>query len=277
MPATPLRALLGKARSEHYALPAFNVVDQASMDAVLDAAVLHRSPVVVQVSVRTARFWGPDVIRAGFVARLRHVDAHAALHLDHCEDPEFLMDCLRADWESALFDASTLPFARAVEETRSLVDRAAELGADIEGEFERIARVLDEAPECDAVPVEQCVSFVESTGVSCFSPDLGTRHGMYEGDPEVRYDRARSLATTTPVVLHGGSGLSADCLGRAVRCGVSKVNFSSVLKAEYGAVVTSMADRVAAEPLGLAAALRDRLSIVCGAYMARLGSVGRAA
>jgi ketose-bisphosphate aldolase len=271
MPDISLRSLLRKARARGYAVPAFNVVDQAGMDGVLDAALQYRSPVVVQISERTARFWGPRLIRAGFAVRRRESDVTAILHLDHCGDPAFVLTCLNAGWDSALYDSSALPFASALDSTKSLVDAAARLDADIEGEFERIVGVGDAA--ADLAPVERCVTFARSTGIACLSPNIGTRHGLYESAPEIHYDRVRTLAAVTPVVLHGGSGLSDQSLRKAVKCGVSKVNFSSLLKAEYVSVVHSFA---ASDPLALAAALRSRMAEVCGPAMSRLGSAGQA-
>lgn len=272
MSAVTLRSLLRKAQGKGYAVPAFNVVDQAGMDGVLAAAVRYRSPVIVQFSERTARFWGPRVIMAGFAERRDELNATAILHLDHCRDPKFVLACVEAGWDSALYDSSALPFRAALDGTKSLVEAA--MGADIEGEFERIAGAREDGG--DLASVERCVMFVRSTGIACLSPNVGTRHGFYVNDPEIYFDRVRTLAAMTPVVLHGGSGLSDESLRKAVEYGVSKVNFSSLLKAEYASVVRAFTERPISDPLALAVALRHRLAQVCGRAMLRLGSAGEA-
>jgi ketose-bisphosphate aldolase len=269
-----LGALLRRARAQGYAVPAFNVVDEATMAAVLDTAAAIGSPVVVQTSARTAAFWGVTALRAVFEARRAASGVAAVLHLDHCADAAQVLDCVRAGWESALFDVSDRPFAEAVAATRQVVAEAARHGAEIEGEFERIAAIGEATPAGAAVSFERSREFVAATGVACLSPDLGTRHGCYDADPPIRLALARRLAATVPVVLHGGSGLSAAALAGAVAAGVSKINFSSAVKAEYLATVRDVAGS-AGEPLDLPRALRTRVGAVCDTYIRRSGSQGR--
>jgi ketose-bisphosphate aldolase len=271
-----LGALLRQARAGGYAVPAFNVVDEATMAAVLDTAAAVGSPVVVQTSARTAAFWGPTALRAVFEARRAESGVAAVLHLDHCADAGLVLDCVRAGWESALFDVSDRPFAEAVAATRRVVVEAAGHGAEIEGEFERIAAIGETAPMEAAASFERSREFVSVTGVACLSPDLGTRHGCYDTDPPIRLALARRLAGSVPVVLHGGSGLSAEALAAAVSAGVSKINFSSAVKAEYLATVRDLAGS-AGEPLDLPRALRARVGAVCDTYIRRSGSHGRRA
>ncbi|BEL03192.1 class II fructose-1,6-bisphosphate aldolase [Actinoplanes sichuanensis] len=269
-----LGSLLRRARAEGYAVPAFNVVDEATMAAVLDTAASAGSPVVVQTSARTAAFWGAAPLRAAFEARRAASGVAAVLHLDHCTDADQVLDCVRAGWESALFDVSDRPFAEAVADTRRVVAEAAGHGAEIEGEFERIARIGETTPVVAAASYDRSREFVAATGVLCLSPDLGTRHGHYDADPPIRLDLARRLAGTVPVVLHGGSGLSAAALAATVAAGVSKINFSSAVKTEYLATVRDLAGS-AEEPLDLPRALRARVGAVCDTYIRRSGSRGR--
>jgi fructose-bisphosphate aldolase class II len=270
-----LSAMLHHARAGGYAVPAFNVVDQVTMAAALDTAARLRSPVVIQASVRTASFWGPAELRAVFQAHRATTGARAVLHLDHCADPQLILRCARAGWESALFDVSERPYPDAVAATREVVTEAAGYGTEIEGEFERIGRIGEVDGDGGPAGGERCREFVAATGVACLSPDLGTRHGAYDHDPRVRYELARELAATVPVVLHGGSGLSAASLHDAVAAGVSKINVSTAIKTAYLTTVRAAAARVDAEPLDLAETLLERVGAVCEAYIDRSGSRGR--
>lgn len=270
-----LRELLDDAYRCGYAVPAFNIVDELSMDAVLRAAAEMASPVVVQASERTVRFWGERMLRAGFVAKTRLYGSTAVLHLDHCHDPALVLACLEAGWDSALFDASDRGFGDGVRSTRWLVRQAERRGAGIEGEFEAIARVGATASNAPAAAsYEDCVRFLESTGVCALGTALGTRHGMHETDPEIDHARARQLAPLVPVVLHGGSGLSAVCLRAVVGSGVSKINFSSVLKKRYAAA-RDWADTSQPEPLEPLRAVHGGLQELCRDYTRLLGSAGR--
>jgi len=277
MPVAWLRELLDNALSGGYALPAFNVVDELSMDSVLSSAALARSPVVVQVSVRTARFWTPKLLRATFEAKRKLHGTTAVLHLDHCGEPEFLLSCLDSGWHSALFDSSHLPYEEGVRATRRVVEEAGRRGAAIEGEFERIMRVDDPSsrnPE-ETAQHHSTLSFLDRTGVHSFSPDLGTRHGMHAEEPTIDYERARELSTRVPVVLHGGSGLTDECLRKAVDSGVTKVNFSSVLKETYVAAVHAFVQASRTEPLDLVRTAHGRIGELCRHYAEVLGSAGR--
>jgi fructose-bisphosphate aldolase class II len=268
------RRVLEDARAAGYAVPAVNVVDELGMDAVLATAARLASPVVVQMSERAARFWRPGPVRAGFVARRAEYGATAVLHLDHSTDRELLMSCLASGWESALFDASRLPFAKAVADTAAVVAGASDLGADIEGEFEPIGRLSDDAPGTAVADAERCQEFVTRTGVAALSPDLGTRHGLHPQPHTVDPPRAARLSRRLglPLVLHGASRLAPECLREFVHAGVAKVNVSSSVKAVYAEVLTRP---VPAEPLALHTATHTALSQLCADLVDVLGSGGR--
>jgi len=227
---------VGSAHRDGRAVPAFNVVDDVSMAAVLDIAEHVREPVIVQMSTRTAKFWRPEVVLATFRAMTAVRQVDATLHLDHCQDPGLITECLQLGWNSALYDASHLPYDQAIGSTRELVRTARRMGADIEGETQPIRSVAD--LECHS-PIEHAAdlsaAFIEATGVCCFSPDIGTAHGKYDEEPVLRTDILRTLAARTgvPLVLHGASGLSAEALREAITCGIRKINFSTALKSAY--------------------------------------------
>jgi fructose/tagatose bisphosphate aldolase len=91
--------------------------------------------------------------------------------------------------------------------------------------------------------------FIGRTGVTCFSPDLGTAHGAYTHQPVVDHERARAITadTAVPLVLHGGTGLDPAVVARLVDCGVRKINVSTQIKHAYLGSLASSAG--AAEPL----------------------------
>jgi fructose-bisphosphate aldolase class II len=278
MPVASLSSALESALAGRYAVPAFNVFDPTSMDAVLAAAERLRSPVVVQVSVKTAMFWGVDHVRAVFDAlcRLRHVEA--SLHLDHCGDAELVLATMAAGWNSALFDASGLEYDDAVCQTAGLVKRAAECGFDIEGEVDPVPAVETSAAGAVRLDPDRCVDFIEQTGVTCFSPVIGTRHGMHKGEPTIDYAGLGELSRRirVPMVLHGGSGLSQPTLCRLIDLGVAKVNVSSELKAASAAAIDKYRAEQAVEPLALTRLNHEALGRVAERFVIALGSGGRA-
>jgi hypothetical protein len=132
-----LGGLLRQAAENGSAVMAFNVVDPASIQGVLDAAEAAEVPVVVQLSVRSARQWGVAAALACHTEASGGRAWPSVLHLDHCTDREFAERCLWAGWDSVLFDASGLPYAAAVRQTAELVELAAECGGDVEGSSRR--------------------------------------------------------------------------------------------------------------------------------------------
>ncbi|MGW7416300.1 class II fructose-bisphosphate aldolase [Streptomyces sp. NPDC054863] len=266
-----LGGLLREAADNDCAVMAFNVVDPASMQGVLDAAEAAEVPVVVQLSVRSARQWGIEAALACHTEASADRGTPSVLHLDHCTDRQFAEACLRAGWDSVLFDASGLPYDTAVRRTTELVRLAGEFGGEVEGEFEaipRVGEVLDGgARRAPAVAVERVAEFVGRTGVTCFSPDLGTAHGAYAAQPVVDFERARAItaATALPLVLHGGSGLDPATMSRLVGCGVRKINVSTQIKHAYlGAVSTSGGATEPVELLGrISAAVREVATGYC--------------
>src|SRR6516162_10855122 len=110
MPAVSLREILQPAFEARYGVGAFNIVNDLTMSAVLDAAAEVKSPVIVQVSVKTVKMWGAKLIQQMFAEMASHRPIPATLHLDHCPDMEMIKTCIAAGWNSALFDASSLSY-----------------------------------------------------------------------------------------------------------------------------------------------------------------------
>jgi fructose-bisphosphate aldolase class II len=247
------------------------------MDAVLAAGERLSSPVIVQVSTRTLCAWGPQRIRQLFAGLMSQRHVSALLHLDHCADPELVTACMEAGWDSALFDASSMDFETAVRLTRDLVARGAEHGFDIEGEIDRIGSVHETGPTQLRVDVDRSVTFVGRTGVTCFSPAAGTLHGLSETPVVLDFDGLATLSESVglPLVLHGGSGLDAPTLKRAVACGIAKVNVSSMVKSAFRSALNPDRDSAPAEPVDLLQHFSARAEAVVAGFVEALGSKGR--
>ncbi len=232
------------AREHGYAVPAVNVVDDLSLRAVIAAAVEYSSPIIVQVSVRTARSIGPDLMATMFRSAAAQAPIPAALHLDHCPDRQLIADVVRAGWSSVLFDASDRALADAERETREVVELAHAHGVDVESEIENIVGVEDGvgADEIEhSYSVDVLAAVAERTGADLIAPQLGTAHGQYVAAPVLLPDRARELArrTARPVVLHGGSGLTADDFRSFISAGVpgtirSRLSYGSTQPVAFG-------------------------------------------
>ena len=238
MPVVPLRQILDRALAERYAVPAINVVNDLTLQAVLQAAVDNRSPVIVQTSVKTVRSIGAPVLIGMWRPMTAGLEVPVSLHLDHCPDRSLITECLRLGWNSVLFDASALPVAENQRQTVEVVSEARAHGADVEGEIEAITGVEDghgSDDEGERQTLQTCVEFIETTKVDVFAPALGNAHGIYRTAPTLDAQRVTDLVERTgvPIALHGGSGLSdsdfIDLIGR----GCAKVNLSTALKIRF--------------------------------------------
>ena len=95
MPVVPLKEIVDRAFAERYGVPAINVVNDLTMEAVLAAAVRERSPVIIQTSVKTVRSIGLYLLFAMWREMTAGIEVPVSLHLDHCPDRSVISDCLR--------------------------------------------------------------------------------------------------------------------------------------------------------------------------------------
>ena len=238
MPVAPLKEVVDEALAKGYAVAAINIVDELSLQAVVDAAVELRSPLIVQTSVKTVKSVGRDVLKAMFDAVVSPVPVPVSLHLDHCPDRAVISSCLEAGWNSVLFDASALPVEENQRQTVEVVAEARKYGAHVEGEIEGITGVEDGVgsdTESERQSLEIATRFIEVTGVDVFAPAIGNAHGIYHSVPELDNQRITDLvaATGIPMALHGGSGLSREQFQDLIGRGCAKVNISTALKVAY--------------------------------------------
>jgi len=133
MPAVSLREILQPAFAARYGVGAFNIVNDLTMAAVLDAAVEVKSPVIIQVSVKTVKMWGARLLQQMFAEMAFHRSIPATLHLDHCPDIEMIKTCFEAGWNSALYDASSLSYQDNLRLCKEVVALAKKHGAGVEG------------------------------------------------------------------------------------------------------------------------------------------------
>jgi fructose-bisphosphate aldolase class II len=285
MPVVSMKEMLDRAFSERYGVPAFNIVNDLSIEAVLAAAVDEKSPVILQTSVKTVRMYGRDQLFGIFQALVAGIDVPVTLHLDHCPERSVISDCLAGGWNSVLFDAHELDVAENLIQTTEVVAQARSYGAHVEGEIEGIQGVEDGVGS-DRASVQQsleiAVDFIKRTGVDCFAPAIGNAHGQYTAAPVLDHQRVTDLveATGVPMALHGGTGLAPEQFKDLISRGCAKVNISTALKETY--MKASLEFLTAAEkkgkwdPPSLFTAQRAAVRQMARKHMQTFGSSGRA-
>jgi ketose-bisphosphate aldolase len=238
MPVVPIREILDRAFAERYGVAAINIVDDLTLDAVLAAATELEAPLIVQTSLKTVKSFGARQLYSIWRSRADEVPVPVTLHLDHCHDREWITTCLRAGWNSVLFDGSELDVAENTRQTVEVVAEADRYGAQVEGEIESVLGVEDGVGSDvagDVHPVEVSAEFIETTGVYSFAPAIGTAHGLYKTSPELKPERVTELVELHPIpmVLHGGTGLTEAQFTDLISRGCAKVNISTALKIAF--------------------------------------------
>lgn len=237
------KEILLEAAEGKYAVGAFNITNFIQMEAVVEAAVDKRAPLIIQTSVTPSKFLGPDVVVAVYRALAESAPIPIALNLDHCKDVDYCKQCADTGYNSLMMDASRELFEENVRQTKAVCDYAHKVGdISVEGELgtvcgveDQIEVAEDEAQLCDP---DQAVEFVERTGVDLLAPAIGTAHGIYKTkDPKVHVDRLQRInellngnGATVPLVIHGGTGLPSATVKRLIASGGTKFNVSTDLK-----------------------------------------------
>ncbi|MFN2293239.1 MAG: ketose-bisphosphate aldolase [Candidatus Promineifilaceae bacterium] len=283
MAVVSLPEIMDPAFKQRYGVAAFNAVDDITMDGLIRAAEAARSPLIIQISVKTVHFWGVEVVKDMFTNMAGRVSVPVTLHLDHCPDPGVAETCLKAGWNSVLFDGSGLSYDENFENTLAIVKMAENTGASVEGELVAVGGVEDgvgSEQEGELLPIEKEIEFIKETGIYCYAPPIGTAHGFYKAAPTIRYERIKDLveATQMPMVLHGGSGLSDDVFARLISLGAAKVNISTDLKKTFADGFRTYLEEKPTEynPLKLIGAVRDDVTNMARHYFKIFGSEGKA-
>ncbi len=237
------KQMLLDASAGGYAVGAFNITGLPQMQGALDAATERKAPLILQTSVIPSKSVGRDVLVALYRSLAASAPIPVCLHLDHCTEVSYCVLCAEAGYTNVMIDASRLPFEENIRCTREVCGRVHGLGdISVEGELgtvsgveDQVAVVSDEARLCNP---KDAAEFVERTGVDILAPAIGTAHGIYATpDPRVDFERlariraeleARGLST--PLVIHGGTGLPHGTVRKLVELGGAKFNVSTELK-----------------------------------------------
>ncbi len=284
MPVVPMQQILKHAFDNRYGVGAFNIVNDLTMDAVLTAAAETKSPVIVQVSVKTVKVMGAKLIRLMFEEMANRVPVPATLHLDHCPDRKVIEDCIAAGWNSVLFDASKLSYEDNMAQTREVVELAHKHGVAVEGELEAVKGVEDGVGDeygGAVVALDKAVAFIRETKIDSFAPAIGTAHGLYKGTPKINFQRVSEIiaAEPVPLVVHGGTGLSEETFRELIRRGTPKINISTQLKITLADAFRNYLNEKPTEydPLKLLGAVKKKCVEQVACFMRTFGSDGKAA
>ena len=237
------KEIMIEAAKNGYAVGAFNITDLLQFEAVIDAAIEKKAPVIVQTSVKPSKFLGTNMMVAIYRTLAQSAPIPVCLHLDHCTEVDYCKKCADAGYTNIMIDASKQAYEENIRQTKEVVDYCHKVGnISCEGELGTVSGVEDQVKvaddEAQLANPKQAVEFVERTGVDIFAPAIGTAHGVYKTkNPKIDFERMATIhkmlngnGIKTPLVVHGGTGLPEDYIKKLLAAGGAKFNVSTELK-----------------------------------------------
>lgn len=223
-----MKDVLADAQKNHYAVGLFNTIDTDMLEGVISAAEELRSPIIIGTAEVLLPYGELKLIAPSLVAAAKRATVPVVVHYDHGLTSERCIEALELGFSSIMFDGSAGNEKENLKNTREMVKIAHAMGATVEGEIGHVGEALsgdNETSDMYTTPKE-AVSFVKETGVDALAIAIGTAHGAYKSKPKLDIERLKEIraALDTPLVLHGGSGLSDDDFKNTIQNGIAKVN-----------------------------------------------------
>ena len=223
-----LNDVLKKAQAEHYGVGLFNTTDTDMAQAVIEAAEEMKSPVVIGTAEILLPYGELKLLAPSLRALAERASVPVVLHYDHGLTFDRCIEALKLGFSSIMFDGSAGDSDKNIENTAEMVKIAHSFGASVEGEIGHVGNAIDgDGVEDDMYTTpEEAVNFVKDTGVDALAVAIGTAHGVYKTKPKLDIERLKAIrsACDTPLVLHGGSGLTDDDFKNTIKYGIAKVN-----------------------------------------------------
>lgn len=236
-----LNDILPAAQAGHYAVGLFNTTDSDMLEAAISAAEETRSPIVIGTAEILLPYGELSLIAPSVIAAAKRASVPVVVHYDHGLTFDRCMEALKLGFSSIMFDGSAGDEKENLAATREIVKIAHSFGASVEGEIGHVGNADAGDGETDDMYTspEEAINFVKATGVDALAVAIGTAHGAYKIKPKLDINRLAEIHASidTPLVLHGGSGLSDDDFRNTIANGIAKVNiFTDLCVAGYNSV-----------------------------------------
>ncbi len=225
--------MLQKAKAGKYAVGQFNINNLEWTKAILLTAEELKSPVILGVSEGAGKYMCGYTTIVGMVKGMINelgITVPVALHLDH-GSYEGAKKCIEAGFSSVMFDGSHYPIDENIAKTKELVATADALGISVEAEVGAIGGEEDGVVGNGEVADPDECKMIADLGVSMLAAGIGNIHGKYPANwAGLNFDvlaKISELCGDMPLVLHGGTGIPAEMIQKAISLGVSKINVNT--------------------------------------------------
>jgi len=203
------------------------------------AAEAEKAPVIIQASQGAIKYAGIEYITALTKLAAEKASVPIALHLDHGTSFAQVMQCARNGFSSVMIDGSKLALEDNIALTNKVIEAVRLLGVSVEAELGKIGGTEDDitVDEREALFTDPAEAeyFVQATKVDALAIAIGTAHGQYKGIPKLDFERLTKIRerVSTPLVLHGSSGVPDEALIEAISRGVCKVNIDTNIREAF--------------------------------------------
>jgi len=235
------KEMLTKAKEGKYAVGQFNINNLEWTKAILLTAQELNSPVILGVSEGAGKYMCGYTTVVGMVKGMINelgITVPVALHLDH-GSYEGAKKCIEAGFSSVMFDGSHYPIEENIEKTKELVETCNKLGLSLEAEVGAIGGEEDGVIGGGEVADPKECKMIADLGVTMLAAGIGNIHGKYPenwaGLSFDTLDAIQQLTGSMPLVLHGGTGIPADMIKKAISLGVSKINVNTECQLSFAA------------------------------------------
>ncbi len=259
------KQMLKDALKNGYAIPAFNVCNMESAQAVAEVAGEKNVPIIIAVSEGAGKYAGFDYIRAIVETASKHYSNPIALHLDHGKTFEACKAAIDAGFTSVMIDGSALPYEENIAETKKVVEYAHARNVTVEAELGKIIGTEDmiHSDTESFTDPEEAKDFATRTGVDSLAISIGTAHGVNKSikTPIIQYqviENVHKALPELPLVAHGSStvpkkwvdlvlkyggvikksqGISEDDIQKMSKTAICKINMDTDLRLAHTAGV----------------------------------------
>lgn len=234
-----LEYVLKIAEEKNCAIGSFNTPNLENMIVVISAAEELNVPVIIMHAQCHEEYAPLDIVGPIMLLMAKKAKVPVCVHLDHCEDLDYLKRAIDIGFTSVMLDASSLPYDENVKMTKEAVRLAHPKNISVEAEIGVLGG--REAGNQKPLTKEEMYTdpdlakkFVDDTNIDALACSFGTAHGIYKVKPELDFDRIQKINTlcNLPLVMHGGSGVSSEDYVKAIKCGVRKINYYSYMSRE---------------------------------------------
>lgn len=226
-----MKTLLAEAEKGNYAVGSFSVANMEMVLGVIKAAEELKAPIILQIAEVRLKQSPLNIIGPLMVAAAKSASVPVAVHFDHGKTMEKISEALEIGFTSVMFDGSHLSLDENIAQTKRVIEKAKQYGAAVEAEIGCVGGSEDGSEDIaiNCTKPEDAVRFEKETGVDALAIAIGNAHGNYKSTPKLRFDILETVdsLTKTPLVLHGGTGITPEDFVRCSKTGIKKINIAT--------------------------------------------------